>query len=224
VTTTRDGAFCPSEDPGCAIGRRRRGEQLERAILEAALAQLAEHGLGALTMEGVAGAARTGKASLYRRWSSKEDLILDALDRVMPNPEDAASTGSLRGDVLRQLTQIATFVSGPSGAVMRSLLAEVEPDGALLTALRTRLIEPRLLHLTGLIERGVDRGEARPGSATTVLAQVGPAVLIHRFLLAGRVTEADVLEVVDEIVLPLLQRGCQGSGLPGRAPDRRREQ
>src|SRR3712207_3825436 len=57
--------------PACPAGRRRRGPALEKAIHEAALAQLAEHGLGSLTIEGVASAARTGKASVYRRWPSK---------------------------------------------------------------------------------------------------------------------------------------------------------
>ena len=185
--------------------RRRRGEKLEQAILEATLDQLAEHGLGQLTMEGVAAAAQTGKASVYRRWTSKQDLVLDALAHTMPRPDaDETDTGSLRGDLLALLGQTVYVLAGPKGALVRSLLGEVDPDSTLLAALRTRLIEPRMQHLLAVIERGIARGEARPGSATRTLAEVAPAVLIHRYLLYGSVTEPDVQEVIDDVLLPLL--------------------
>jgi AcrR family transcriptional regulator len=219
--TTADGpSFCPiGDDPTCATGRRRRGEELERAILEAALVELAAHGLGHLTMEGVAARAHTGKASVYRRWSSKEDLILDALAHVMPRPDTIeTSTGSLRADLLGLLGQTANILSGPKGALVRSLLGEVNPDSSLLAALRVRLIEPRLTHLLMLIRAGIDRGEARPGSATECMAEVGPAVLIHRYLLYGAITPDDVLDVIDNVVLPLLRGGCPAAddGKPDR--------
>ncbi|HSP37930.1 MAG TPA: TetR/AcrR family transcriptional regulator [Frankiaceae bacterium] len=192
----------------CPAGRRRRGPALEQALYSATLGQLAEHGLGAMTMEGVAAAARTGKASLYRRWSTKEDLVLDAVGCAMPAVEDYdSSTGSLREDLLHLLSQMATFVNGPNGQIVRSLLCGAEPGHPLLEMARTRLIDPRLHRLVRLIEQAVDRGEARPGSATPTLAQVGPAIAIHRFLLFGRVTEDDVAEIVDSVVLPLLQDG-----------------
>jgi AcrR family transcriptional regulator len=197
-----DPSFCP-------VGRRRRGPALEKAIFAATLAQLAAHGLPALTMEGVAAAARTGKASLYRRWSTKEDLVLDAVGCTMPAVEDVdASTGNLRDDLLHLLSTMATFFSGPGGQVVRSLLVAAEPGHPLLEMARTRLVEPRLHRLVGLIEAGIERGEARPGSATLTHAQVGPAVVIHRFLLHGRVSPQDVEEIVDVVVLPLLTGDC----------------
>jgi AcrR family transcriptional regulator len=207
TTTPSEPSFCPNgAENSCAPGRRRRGEALERAILEAALVELARHGLGQLTMEGVAAAAHTGKASVYRRWASKEELVLDALAHAMPRPEASnASTGNLRGDLLALLGQTETILSGSKGALVRSLLGEVNPDSSLLAALRGRLIEPRLVHLLALIERGIDRGEARPGSATRLMAEVGPAVLIHRYLLYGALTHQDVVDVVDQVVLPLLR-------------------
>src|ERR1700712_4530831 len=203
TTASEDIDSWPQRDP-CAFsaGRRRRGQALERAIHAAALAELAEHGLGALTMEGVAATARTGKASLYRRWSSKEDLVLDAVGCTMPSAEELEhSSGSLRLDLTRMLTAMAEFLSGPNGGVVRSLLGTAEPDHPLLQMTRSRLIEPRLQRLRRLIEHGVERGEARPGAATKTLAQVGPAVVMHRFLLYGRVTAQDVKEIVDDVVL-----------------------
>jgi AcrR family transcriptional regulator len=219
VTSTSDdlGSWSDSDPCAFAAGRRRRGQQLERAIHEAALAELAEHGLGALTMEGVAAAARTGKASLYRRWSSKEELVLDAVGCTMPGTEEyELSTGSLRGDLLRLLTAMAEFVSGPQGGVVRSLLGTAEPEHPLLEMARSRLIEPRLERQRRIIEQGIERGEARPGAATRTLAQVGPAVVLHRFLLHGRVTADDVRVIVDEVVLPLLRVDRSGDETPER--------
>lgn len=203
--TDRAGAASWLEPFFCPVGRRRRGAELEQAIYAATLSQLAEHGLAALTMEGVATAARTGKASLYRRWSTKEDLVLDAVGCTMPVTDDSEnSSGSLRGDLLGLLRQMAAFVNGPGGPIVRNLLVTAEPGHPLQELVRTRLIEPRLIGLTRLIAQGVERGEARPGTATTTLAQVGPAVAMHRFLLYGRITEDDVLDIVDSVVMPLL--------------------
>lgn len=194
------------ESGGCPVGRRRRGAALEQAIHSAALAQLAKHGLGALTMEGVAAAARTGKAVLYRRWACKEDLVLDALGCGMPNEDDfTGSSGHLRDDLIFAFTGMARFIGGPGGAILRNLMSSTGAGNPLLDMARTRLIEPRLDRLRRLIELGVQRGEARPSSATRTLAQVGPAVVLHRFLLYGRVTDEDVREIVDDVVLPLLQ-------------------
>jgi AcrR family transcriptional regulator len=194
------------DDSCCFVGRRRRGPELERAIYDATLGELAEHGLEALTMEGIAAAARTGKASLYRRWATKEDLVLDAVGCTMPSTEDLeGSTGSLRGDLLRGLGRMAEFISSPHGRVARSLLATAEPDHPLLEMTRTRLIEPRQARMRSLIELGVERGEARPGCATLTLAQVGPAMVMQRFMLWGRVEPSDVESIVDDVLLPLLR-------------------
>jgi AcrR family transcriptional regulator len=160
-------------------------------------------------MEGIAAAAATGKASLYRRWGSKEELVLDAMVRAMPAFEDVrCSSGSLRQDLGMLLRGMSAFLSGPQGAVIRSLLGTVDPDDELLAALRRRLIEPRLRHVTTLIGLAAARGEIPPPPDPRVLAQVGPAVLMHRFLMFGRVTSADVDEVLDQVVMPLMR--CDG--------------
>lgn len=197
----------PREDDSCFfVGRRRRGPALERAIFDATLAELARHGLESLTMEGVAAAAHTGKASLYRRWATKEDLVLDAVGCTMPSPDDfGGSCGSLREDLLRALGRMAEFVSSAHGRVTRSLMAIAEPDNPLLEMTRTRVIEPRLQRLRAYIAEAIERGEARPGTATVAVAQVGPAMVMQRFMLWGRVEPADVLSIVDDVLLPLLR-------------------
>lgn len=88
-------ALCPVRAAAEVLSRpmRRRGKELEQAIFEAALDQLTSGGFARLTMEGVASAARTGKAALYRRWASKVDLVVDALDSTLPRPADTPTSG-----------------------------------------------------------------------------------------------------------------------------------
>ncbi|MEV4897159.1 helix-turn-helix domain-containing protein, partial [Nonomuraea sp. NPDC055795] len=86
---------------------RRRGEALHAAIFQATLDELAEVGYAKLTMERVAERARTGKASLYRRWPTRLELVMAAVYSVLPDPSDVADTGSLRGDLLALLRHTA---------------------------------------------------------------------------------------------------------------------
>src|SRR3954451_561491 len=104
VRGRKNKASPPSPPVEAPLGAtRRRGVDLETAILDATLDILAEHGMAGLTMEGVAAAAHTGKASVYRRWPSKEDLLVDAMTRACPPIPESPDTGSLREDLLVQL-------------------------------------------------------------------------------------------------------------------------
>lgn len=91
---------------------RRRGAVLERAILEAALDQLGTVGWNGLTMEGVAAGAQTGKAAVYRRWPSKEDLVADALRSGLPDFDTAPDRGSVREDLLELCRRARDAVNG----------------------------------------------------------------------------------------------------------------
>ena len=85
-------------------------------ILDARLAELSRGGLCRLSMDGVAERARVSKASLYRRWPGKADLVVDCVYRALPEAEDIRDTGSLRGDLEGVLRDAAEQLSGPAGA------------------------------------------------------------------------------------------------------------
>jgi AcrR family transcriptional regulator len=172
------------------------------------LAELAERGYEALTMEGVAARAGTGKASLYRRWSGKRNLVLAAVQAGVPDPEDLPDAGSLRADLLAYLSQVAAHLRGPAGPALRAILADVpgDPAGAAASyrATHRRRSAERLRILAG---RAVTRGELTPDRFEAVTPrqwEAGPAVVRHHFLWEGEVGDALCAEVVDEIVLPLL--------------------
>ena len=187
---------------------RRRGEQLLAAVHQAVLAELAARGYATLTVEAVATRARVSKASLYRRWPGKRDLVLAAVQATVPEPEDLPDAGSLRGDLVAYLTQVAVHLQGPAGAALRGLLGE-DPGGPGRAAELYGDSHRRrsTARLRVLAERAVVRGELAPARLEAVTArqwEAGPAVLRHHFLWEGAVSDALCAEIVDDVVLPLL--------------------
>lgn len=191
--------------------RRRRGAALEDAILAAAYDELTEVGYTALTVEAVAARARTGKASIYRRWPTKQELVLEALCAALPTPAECGLELTLDEDVstVQALRQVATVISrilsSPAGDAMRAVKCEAMADPELATAVDERFQAPRRAALLALLERGVARGEVRPEAVSAQIADVLPAVLAHRVILMREpITEAEVLSIVDDILVPLV--------------------
>lgn len=189
----------------CAMTRR-RGATLEEAIFDAVLAQLAAVGYGGLTMEGVAAQARTGKATIYRRWPSKDDLIVDALQHRMPPTDDPPDTGSVRSDVLELLTRMARTLNSATGCAIQSLMGESQRDREFLRVVHARVIEPRRQMMLAVLQRGAQRGEVRSDAVSRTVAEVGPAMVVHHFLVEGApVTQGTLDDIVDQVVLPMLR-------------------
>src|SRR6202044_2381468 len=140
--------------------QRRRGEELEAALLEAAWAELVEAGFAKLTMESVAARAKTGVAVLYRRWPHKDDLVLDAIQHYgVTHPVDLPDTGSLRGDMIGLLSGFSSgrgvFVTGVSAA-FSGLLAST---GLTPAEVREKLVGDRPLWSSKIFRRAHERGE-----------------------------------------------------------------
>ncbi|MFI6389690.1 TetR/AcrR family transcriptional regulator [Nonomuraea sp. NPDC050540] len=186
---------------------RRRGEALHAAIFQATLDELAEVGYAKLTMERVAERARTGKASLYRRWPTRLELVMAAVYSVLPDPSDVADTGSLRGDLLAVLRHTAAALDGAPGEAMRGLLSEALGDRGRGAALRenSQGAGRRMMH--EVVRRAVERGEVEAGAVTPRRLDVGQAMIRQYFLFNGPpIPDTLIVEVVDEIIVPLL--GC----------------
>jgi AcrR family transcriptional regulator len=185
---------------------RRRGAALERAIFDAVLDQLQTVGYVGLTMEGVAARAHTGKAALYRRWPRKEDLVVDALQHALPSPSDLPDHGKVRDDLLDLLRRMAAMLNSPTGCALQCLMSETERDESFARLLHERVKEPRKRMFLDLLARAADRGQVRPAAATQLIAEVGPALVMQRFLADGAPVPDDfVVSVVDEVVMPLLR-------------------
>lgn len=190
---------------GQGPGTRRRGEQLENAIFDAVLGELAEVGYDRLTMEGVAARARTGKGALYRRWASREALVLDALRGRLPPLDSHADTGSVRGDLVRQLECMADTMRTPAGTAMWGILGNPQSSRAIVHAVHTTVIEPYQRTMLAILRRGVERGEVRPGAVTRLVAEVGPVMIRQHYFGAGPPRRQAVRQIVDEVVMPILR-------------------
>jgi AcrR family transcriptional regulator len=185
---------------------RRRGETLERAIYDAVFDQLQTVGYVGLTMEGVAAGAHTGKAALYRRWPRKEDLVVDALEHALPSPADLPDHGDVREDLLDLLRRLAAMLNSPTGCALQCLMAEIDRDHPFARLLHQRVKEPRKQMFLNLLRRAADRGQVRPEAASPLVAEVGPALVMQRFLAEGPPVSDDyVVSVVDDVVMPLLR-------------------
>jgi AcrR family transcriptional regulator len=199
-----DHAAAPPLAP-CA-GTRRRGETLERAIFDAVLYQLRTVGYAGLTMEGIATCAHTGKAALYRRWPRKEDLVVDALHHSLPSPTDLPDHGSVREDLLDLLRRTTAILNSPTGCALQSLLAEIDRDHPFVRLLHERVLKPRKQMFLTVLQRAADRGEVRPEAVSPLVLEVGPAMVVQRFLADGAPVPDDyIVSVVDDLVMPLLR-------------------
>ena len=140
-------------------GPRRRGHALDTAILEATVAEIEISGYAGLSMERVAERARASKASLYRRWPSKVELVMDAIYDLLPDPAATADTGSLRGDLLALLRSAAEMLAGPGGTAIRGLISEALRDPGQAAQLRRYTRGRSLAEMREVVQRAMERGE-----------------------------------------------------------------
>ncbi|WP_433330292.1 TetR/AcrR family transcriptional regulator [Spirillospora sp. CA-294931] len=186
---------------------RRRGDELLQAIYAAVLAELAETGYAGLTMVGVAARAGTGKGPLYRRWQTKDALVLDTVMNGLPSGPVPVYSGDVRADLLRLLNGLAMGLAGPGGAAMRALLSETHHQPELLAALRATVFEPRGRELRALLRAAAEAGELDPARVEGHLADLGHQMVMFRFLVEGApVPQETIVQILDEVVLPLLRR------------------
>jgi AcrR family transcriptional regulator len=188
-------------------GGRRLDESRDAAIASAVVEVLGRSGYAGLTMDAVAMAAGVGKATIYRRWSSKAELLLSVMDVVGAPVLQVPDTGKLREDLVAVLAGVVELCSGPSGRAIRSLLGAVIDDPVLQEGNRRLPLATWDAAWETVVARAVERGEIPAGAGQSIAAEVGPAVLVLRWLVTGRpLDHAVVTDLVDRVVLPLLQR------------------
>lgn len=192
-------------DPANALVRR-RGSTLQQAIFDAVVEQMNTAGFAGLTMEGIASCAHTGKAALYRRWQCKEDLVVDALNHVLPSFENEPDTGNLRDDIVGVMDHMLDIINSAAGCAIMNLMGELDRDHEFAKTLNERVLAPRKTMMTRIIKRAVERGELGTTAVSPLVIEAGPALVLHHLFCYGPPIEHSVAEaVVDDVVLPLLR-------------------
>jgi len=186
---------------------RRRGNALIEAIYLATLDELARTSFAELSFDKIATAAGTGKAALYRRWSTPEELVLAALADPATGfgtPPAPPRTGSLRADLITLLTGLGLALDQPRGRALRPLIAYRHQHPELFDRLWETVIRPAQEVLLAVLADAAGRGEADPARVTPMTASVGPRLLLVEAWRTGTVTADEVTAVVDEVLIPLL--------------------
>ncbi|MFE7312343.1 TetR/AcrR family transcriptional regulator [Streptomyces sp. NPDC057555] len=192
---------------------RPRDAARDRALLDATLAVLAESGYGGLTTAAVAARAGVSTATLYRRWSSKEDLVIAAAAVHAESEGALPDTGTLEGDLRIVLRDKAAAMTGESGRLMRALIGEAAHNTTLAEALTAAFLQPVYRRVEGVVRRAVERGEIPPVEDTDLLGEVVLGPVMSRFLLTPRspdeVDPATARETADRL-LPFALRAVGG--------------
>jgi AcrR family transcriptional regulator len=192
------------------VRHRRRGEALERAIHAAVFTELAEVGYAAFTIESVASRAHTGKASIYRRWPTKQDLVLEAFcgkfGETMQLIEGSLDDDTTTRDVLLRMGRRMCEVSAEATEAIRVAAGEMSRDAELSAALDERVNCPKREMMLNVLQRGVERGEVRPEAACEMFAEILPAMIMFKLILQNQAVSDDALiSIVDHILMPLLR-------------------
>lgn len=184
-----------------ARGGRPRSERAHQAILTAARELLIEEGFASLRLEHVAARAGVGKATIYRRWASKEALAQELLTQLAGPHIEVANTGNTREELLASVTNPMRAVTETDfGPVIKAMLSQIASNPRVGDPFRATVVEARRREITKVIERGIARGDLRadadPGVATEVL--VGP---VYFRLMFGGVLDLEFAEhIVDSVM------------------------
>jgi len=185
---------------------RPRDPSRDEAIIDATIDVLVRDGYDRLSMEGVAAAAGVGKATVYRRWSSKAELVIDAMATLKP-AIDTIDTGTLDGDLELMVAASCSPHSQRLQRVMVSICSALPREPELLAAFRTRFTEPRIARITDMLERARGRGELGPDVDVAMAASLVPSLMLQRALMTGQPAGRVYAEkVVGSVLLPVLGR------------------
>jgi len=188
-------------------GPAARGADREAAIRQAALELLVEEGYDRMSMDAVAARARASKATIYRRWPGKRELVLEAVRTRAAPSFDPPDTGSLRGDIVAVLRAMADGIGRDEVALMSGVVHAMRSAPELADCVREHVITEKRYIGDTIVGHAKARGELPPDADAEVFHEVGPALMLFRLLVCGTPVDDDYLaHVADDLLVPLLLR------------------
>ncbi|MGK3206358.1 TetR/AcrR family transcriptional regulator [Amycolatopsis sp. MEPSY49] len=189
-----------------AVRRRRRGPELERALLDAAWEELHSVGYAGFTVDAVAQRAGTSRPVLYRRWPSRARLVLAAVRAHLPPVDAPPDTGRLRDDLIAALRWWRDRYDLVGASIMNGLAGELDH-------LPTEDLEVVPDLLATIVERAAKRGEIGPGAVPAHVVDAPAALLRHDLVVRHhRPTDDDLAAIVDDIAVPAIERAARREG------------
>lgn len=198
----------PDPDQPVARGRKRDASR-DGAILDAAIDVLGEVGYAGMTVDMVALRAKAGKATVYRRWSSKEELVLEAVARMKRSQVDLdqlPDTGTLRGDLLALFKPDTAEEDTRRRKAVGGLASMISHHSAFAELADSALVQPWADAHRTLMQRAVDRGEIPASADVKTVCLILPTMAAYRALVQGKPFDRDFLvSNVDGVLLPALR-------------------
>jgi AcrR family transcriptional regulator len=184
------------------------------AICDATLALLLEVGYDRMSMNAIAARAHASKATIYRRWPGKQELVLDAVKARGVGLTVAEDTGSLRGDLVATYRSAVHGSAADDADLIAGVLRAMRTAPELADCVRSQVIESKCDVSRIIVARAVARGELPAETDPLILHEVASALWFHRVLVVGGpVDDAFIAHVVDDVLMPLLDRSSRSAEL-----------
>jgi AcrR family transcriptional regulator len=192
-------------ETGPGTARRRRGAELEAALLQAAWDELIEVGYTDFTLDGVAARAGTSRPVLSRRWPGSAELVLAAVSHHGTlAPLEAPDTGTLRGDILALLRHVIARTNEIAGILSYLVADHFRATKQPLATARERLMAGPPTAMRRILDRAIERGEISPAILGTRIASLPMDLIRHDLIMTqAPVPDAKLIEIVDAVFLPL---------------------
>ena len=182
-----------------SVATHRRGEHVRQTVLAAAFDELVANGFDGATVAGVAKRSGVHETTVYRRWATRENLLVAALLERSADAIPAPDTGSIKGDLLAIVREVLSYVGSPAGtAILRAAMLPVDDA---YTEARKDFWAHRLDALEPVVARGIERGELRAGTDGRLLLEILIAPIHGRLLLTGEPVGDELAERLVDIAL-----------------------
>jgi AcrR family transcriptional regulator len=214
IESKQDGPYRKSavvDEPRPARKGRPRSDRVHRAILDAFRAVLSEEGFADLRLEHVAARAGVGKATIYRRWASKEALAQELLAELAAPHIAVAEADDTRTELLAVvLNPMHAVTDTPFGPVIRALLSQIAVNPTLGDPFRATVVQARRDEIARVIGRGIARGDLRPDADVDIATELLVGPVYFRLMFGGELSREFANRVVDTVM--------RGYAAPQRGP------
>jgi AcrR family transcriptional regulator len=198
--------MCPAAKVASLIGRP-RDQGRDEAIHRAALEVLSEVGFDRTTVEAIANRAQVGKATIYRRYKNKEEILMSAMRQHVACTIPRIDTGNLRDDLIQLISEHVKVLKGPEGELMMSLLsiAHRDPELGKLLNQNSPIETDRVS--AEVFARAIERGEISKRANIPFLDEVVPSIITNRIFITNQPVNHKFIEtLVDDVLLPALKK------------------
>ena len=186
---------------------RPRDSKREDAIAEAAIALIQEVGYERTTIEAIALKAGVSKATIYRRWKNKQEVIANAISHHAFSQTPSIDTGNLRDDLVELLLAKVKVLKGPDGAVIASIMSAAKVDSELAKAIPYSSRDGETQVHEVILERAIKRGEISINANLELLAEITPAIMTYRIFMSQQPVNRKFIEaLVDDVLIPSAQK------------------